>query len=33
MKFTKIPLAMHQAGRFREILGILIKYDFDEFVH
>jgi ubiquinone biosynthesis protein len=33
MKITKIPLALHQLGRFREILAILIKYDFGEFVH
>lgn len=32
MNITKIPLALHQIGRFREILAILIKYDFEEFV-
>ncbi len=31
MKITKISLALHQIGRFREILAILIKYDFGEF--
>lgn len=33
MKITKIGLAYHQVGRAREIISILLKYGFGEFVY